>query len=75
MIQVPRVLLFQCVFQRFLLPHTSVTVGDIFMKFYRNLNQVKIMCCIQLLLLSVSELWPFACVLCLLCIIDILYMP
>ena len=34
--------------------------------------QIKIMCHIQLLLLSVSELWPFGCVLCLFCIIYIL---
>ena len=43
------------------------------MKLYRNVNQVKIMCHIQLRLLSVSELWPFDCfVFFLLCIIYIL---
>ena len=42
---------------------------DIFIKFYRNVYQVKIMCRVQLLLLFVSELLPLDCVLCLFCII------
>ena len=42
------------------------------MKLNRNVFQVKIMCHIQLQLLSVSELWPFDCIFMLFCIIYIL---
>ena len=42
------------------------------MKLNLNVYQVEIMCHVQLRLLSVSELWPFDCVLCLFCIINIL---
>ena len=40
---------------------------------YKNVFQInKIMCPIQLRLLSVSELWPYGCVFMLFCIISIL---
>ena len=42
------------------------------MKLYRNVFRVKIMCRIQLWLLSISELWPFDFVFMLFCIIYIL---
>ena len=53
-------------------PHNSETVWDILIKLYRNIYQVKIMCRVQLRLLTVSELRPFDCVLGLFCIIYIL---
>ena len=42
--------------------HYSVTVWDIIMTLYRNLNSGKTMCPVQLWLISVSELWPYGCV-------------
>ena len=44
-------------------PQNTVTSWDVFMKLYRNVYNFKIMCRIQLRLLSVPELWPSGCVL------------
>ena len=55
--------------------HNFVTVWDIFIKLYRNVDQVKTICGVQLLLISVSELWPFDCVLFLFCVIYIFVHP
>ena len=40
-------------------PHNLVNVWDSYLKLYRNVYQVKIVCRIPVLLLSVSELLPF----------------
>ena len=50
----------------------SVTALDIFMKLKSKVYQVKIMCCVQSLFLSLSECWSFDCFLSIFCIIYIL---
>ena len=46
--KVPLIIFFPFFPKNYCMPNNSVTIWDIFMKFYRNMYQIKIVCHIQL---------------------------